>query len=98
MVVVVVVVKPAAMLLIDLTYSYPSWLSTTTPPGGKKRNFHHDVIWNIKYLKGFKWRHLTEKLGKVITYSVSLALCSMWSDEVQLNHWLVLIVIFVSPL
>lgn len=31
--------------------------------GGKKRNFYHDDMWNIKYLKGFKWRHLTEKLG-----------------------------------
>lgn len=31
--------------------------------GGKKRNFYHDDMWTIKYLKGFKWRHLTEKLG-----------------------------------
>jgi ESF2/ABP1 family protein len=32
--------------------------------GGKKRNFYHDDMWNIKYLKGFQWRHLTEKLGR----------------------------------
>ncbi len=31
--------------------------------GGKKRNYYHDDIWNLKYLKGFKWRHLTEKLA-----------------------------------
>lgn len=31
--------------------------------GGKKRNFYHDDMWTIKYLRGFKWRHLTEKLG-----------------------------------
>ena len=23
--------------------------------GGKKRSFYHDDIWNIKYLKGFKY-------------------------------------------
>lgn len=32
--------------------------------GGKKRNNkYHDDTWNIKYLKGFKWHHLTEKLA-----------------------------------
>lgn len=31
--------------------------------GGKKGNFYHDDIWNLKYLKGFKWEHLTEKLA-----------------------------------
>ena len=30
--------------------------------GGKKSGFFHDIIWNIKYLKGFKWGDLTEKL------------------------------------
>jgi len=29
--------------------------------GGKKRSYYHDDIWNIKYLKGFKWHHLTEQ-------------------------------------
>lgn len=29
--------------------------------GGKKRNFFYDDVWNMKYLKGFKWYHLTEK-------------------------------------
>lgn len=31
--------------------------------GGKKRNYHHDDIWNIKYLSKFKWTHITEKIG-----------------------------------
>ena len=26
-----------------------------TPIGGKKRNFYHDDIWNLKYLKNFKY-------------------------------------------
>lgn len=30
--------------------------------GGKKSGFFHDMIWNIKYLKGFKWSDLMEKL------------------------------------
>jgi ESF2/ABP1 family protein len=31
--------------------------------GGKKRSFYHDDMWNLKYLKGFKWDHLTEKFA-----------------------------------
>ncbi|KAF1347988.1 hypothetical protein BDV97DRAFT_334928 [Delphinella strobiligena] len=31
--------------------------------GGKKGNFYHDDVWNIKYLKGFKWSHLTEQIA-----------------------------------
>lgn len=31
--------------------------------GGKKGNFYHDDLWNIKYLKGFKWSHLTEQIA-----------------------------------
>lgn len=31
--------------------------------GGKKRNFYHDDIWNIKYLPGFKWSHLAERIA-----------------------------------
>ncbi|KAL0583558.1 hypothetical protein ABG067_006582 [Albugo candida] len=31
--------------------------------GGKKRSFYHDDIWNLKYLKGFKWEFLTEKIA-----------------------------------
>lgn len=34
-----------------------------TPMGGKKSSFYHDDIWNLKYLKGFKWEHLTEKIA-----------------------------------
>lgn len=30
--------------------------------GGKKSGFFHDILWNMKYLKGFKWGDLTEKL------------------------------------
>ncbi|QIW99369.1 hypothetical protein AMS68_004887 [Peltaster fructicola] len=31
--------------------------------GGKKRGYYHDDIWNIKYLSGFKWSHLTEQIS-----------------------------------
>jgi len=31
-----------------------------TPMGGKKSSFYHDDLWNLKYLKGFKWDNLTE--------------------------------------
>ncbi|XP_046845692.1 pre-rRNA-processing protein esf2-like [Xenia sp. Carnegie-2017] len=31
--------------------------------GGKKRNYYHDDIWNIKYLPKFKWSHLSEKIA-----------------------------------
>lgn len=31
--------------------------------GGKKGGWYHDDIWNIKYLKGFKWHHLTEQIA-----------------------------------
>lgn len=30
--------------------------------GGKKGGWYHDDVWNIKYLKGFKWHHLTEQI------------------------------------
>lgn len=31
--------------------------------GGKKGDFYHDDIWNLKYLKNFKWDYLTEKFA-----------------------------------
>ena len=31
--------------------------------GGKKRDFYAEDLWSIKFLKHFKWAHLTEKLG-----------------------------------
>jgi ESF2/ABP1 family protein len=31
--------------------------------GGKKGNYYHDDIWNLMYLKGFKWHHLTEQIA-----------------------------------
>ncbi|USW57090.1 Putative nucleotide-binding alpha-beta plait domain superfamily, ABT1/ESF2, RNA recognition [Septoria linicola] len=31
--------------------------------GGKKGGFYHDDIWNMKYLTGFKWDHLTEQIS-----------------------------------
>ena len=30
--------------------------------GGKKGNYYHDDLWNLLYLKGFKWHHLTEQI------------------------------------
>lgn len=34
-----------------------------TPIGGSRRSFHHDDLWNLKYLSGFKWRHLSDKMA-----------------------------------
>ncbi len=34
------------------------------PIGGRKRNYYHDDLWNIKYLPDFHWSHLGEKKGK----------------------------------
>lgn len=31
--------------------------------GGKKGNYYHDDIWNLLYLKGFKWHNLTEQIA-----------------------------------
>ena len=31
--------------------------------GGKKGGWYHDDVWNIKYLKGFRWHHLTEQIA-----------------------------------
>ena len=34
-----------------------------TKIGSKKGDFYHDDMWNLKYLKGFKWDYLTEKFA-----------------------------------
>ncbi|KAL1839922.1 hypothetical protein VTJ49DRAFT_1010 [Mycothermus thermophilus] len=31
--------------------------------GGKKGSWYHDDVWCMKYLKGFKWHHLTEQIA-----------------------------------
>ncbi|KUJ16300.1 uncharacterized protein LY89DRAFT_685316 [Mollisia scopiformis] len=31
--------------------------------GGKKGTYYHDDVWNLLYLKGFKWNHLTEQIA-----------------------------------
>jgi ESF2/ABP1 family protein len=31
--------------------------------GGKKGTYYHDDIWNLKYLRGFKWNKLTEQIA-----------------------------------
>ncbi|KAK0259324.1 RNA-binding ATPase activator esf2 [Friedmanniomyces endolithicus] len=31
--------------------------------GGKKGGFYRDDMWNVKYLRGFKWTHLTEQIA-----------------------------------
>jgi len=31
--------------------------------GGKKGGHYHDDLWNIKYLPGFRWTHLTERIA-----------------------------------
>ena len=45
-------------------------LLNTNPMGGKKRNHFFDDLWNLKYLKGFQWNHLTEKIGNLFYYLV----------------------------
>ena len=37
---------------------------TNLAKGGKKRFYYHDDLWNIKYLPGFKWDHLTGQIGR----------------------------------
>jgi len=32
-------------------------------PDGGGRGFYASDLWNIKYLRHFKWHHLTEKIG-----------------------------------
>lgn len=32
--------------------------------GGKKGNWYHDDVWNIKYLPKFKWHHLQAQIGE----------------------------------
>ncbi|SCU77468.1 LANO_0A00452g1_1 [Lachancea nothofagi CBS 11611] len=32
--------------------------------GGKKGNFYHDDVMNVKYLSGFKWADLTEQIAR----------------------------------
>lgn len=34
-----------------------------TPVGGNKRGFFSSDLWTLKYLKHFKWHHLTEKIA-----------------------------------
>eukprot|EP00457_Paulinella_chromatophora_P012472 gb/GEZN01012682.1/.p1 GENE.gb/GEZN01012682.1/~~gb/GEZN01012682.1/.p1 ORF type:complete len:246 (+),score=37.44 gb/GEZN01012682.1/:253-990(+) len=34
-----------------------------TAIGGKKRSFYCEDMWNLKYLRKFKWTHLTEKIA-----------------------------------
>lgn len=31
--------------------------------GGKKGSYYHDDLWNLIYLKGFKWNNLTEQIS-----------------------------------
>ena len=35
----------------------------TQPMGGPKRSRYVEDLWTLKYLSGFKWSHLTEKIG-----------------------------------
>jgi len=38
--------------------------------GGKKNSFFYSDIWNMKYLPGFKWQHLSEKKSE---YSINIS-------------------------
>ena len=33
------------------------------PVGGKRRSFHAEDLWTMKYLPKFKWGHLTERIS-----------------------------------
>ena len=35
----------------------------TQSVGGKKGNYYYDDVWNIKYLRKFKWHHLQAQVG-----------------------------------
>jgi ESF2/ABP1 family protein len=35
-----------------------------TSVGGKKGSFYYDDIWNMRYLKKYKWHHLQAQIGK----------------------------------
>ena len=32
--------------------------------GGKKGGYYHDDVWNLKYLKSFKWMHLVQQIAE----------------------------------
>ncbi len=34
-----------------------------TNMGDRKGDYYHDDIWNLKYLRKFKWEYLTEKFA-----------------------------------
>lgn len=38
-------------------------LLNTRTIGGKKGTYYHDDVWNLLYLKGFKWHNLTEQIA-----------------------------------
>jgi ESF2/ABP1 family protein len=38
-------------------------LLNTRTIGGKKGTYYHDDVWNLLYLKGFKWNNLTEQIA-----------------------------------
>ena len=39
---------------------------------------HRFDLWNIKYLKRFKWDHLTEEMGERCTVLIRLAVRQRW--------------------
>jgi ESF2/ABP1 family protein len=41
-------------------------LLNNQPMGGKKRSAYCEDLWNIKYLKGFKWTNLTDQICKLL--------------------------------
>lgn len=32
--------------------------------GGRKGGWYHDDVWSVRYLRGFKWSHLTEQIAQ----------------------------------
>jgi len=37
------------------------------PIGGKKRSKFHDDLWNLKFLQGFNWTQISEKIGESVS-------------------------------
>lgn len=50
-----------------------------TPVGRKKRSYYHDDLWNLKYLPKFRWTHLAEKIGMLVSITNELCYFILWN-------------------
>jgi ESF2/ABP1 family protein len=56
------------------------------PMGGNKRGFYSSDLWLLKYLKGFKWYHLTEKIGECFSQPCSAVPRSVAKELYRLHR------------